>query len=161
MIRLSRAGWNNVLIFASLIMIFLFNGLHMNFGQQAASDKQNIAVLPANQHILTIDFPGYSIERVGRDWRIVAAEHIPLQAQNVVQAWQALSATVVAQDDNFLQPYLPDAVIVFWFADSPQGYVIQWFNLPSGSFLKTPDNLLQVDESRFSELVYLSRPLEN
>lgn len=67
MIRLGRTAWNNVIIFAMLIMIFLFNGLHHKI--LSVSDDSVQSVLPANSAVLTLTFPNLKIERIGTGWR--------------------------------------------------------------------------------------------
>ena len=65
---LSRKAWNNVVIFAMLIMIFFLNGLHhkLNPNEQVSAPQR---LLPEQTFVLTLAFPGYKIERIGTAWR--------------------------------------------------------------------------------------------
>ena len=68
MIRLSKKGWNNVLIFSMLLMIMVFNGMHKKFN---GSDPQmtEVPLLPENSLVLTVKYPHTTIERIGQSWR--------------------------------------------------------------------------------------------
>lgn len=101
MIRLSRAGWNNVLIFSTLIMIMLLNGLHKNLWDDpellAATllDDKSFA-LTINYTASSVNSPSYRLERAGREWRFMAdsaptsskAALSPLNAADIIQQWK-------------------------------------------------------------------------
>ncbi|MCF2862756.1 MULTISPECIES: hypothetical protein [Pseudoalteromonas] len=92
-IKLSRKGWNNLIIFAMLIMIFVFNGLHHRLGGDD-EPKGPQPLLPAQSYILTLEYPGIKIERIGTSWRMQqdsdaaqpSADIQTLEAN--VRAWQ-------------------------------------------------------------------------
>jgi hypothetical protein len=68
MIQLKRTVWNNVIIFAMLLMIFLFNGLHHKIF--SSSEPVGVqAILPQGSAILTMEFNDIQIERIGTGWR--------------------------------------------------------------------------------------------
>ena len=69
--RLGRKGWNNVIIFSMLIMIFFLNGWHKQFlsGEQEPTLQ---AVLPTQSFVLTLSFVDQKIERIGTSWRTTA-----------------------------------------------------------------------------------------
>ena len=79
--RLSRTGWNNVIIFAMLLMIFLFNGLHHKLMQSDSSDLIQ-PLLPTNSFVLTLAYPEMKIERVGTSWRATDLVNMPLPARS-------------------------------------------------------------------------------
>lgn len=53
--RLSRKGWNNVIIFSMLIMIFFLNGLHKKIGSDE-TQAQLQPLLPVQSFVLTLEF---------------------------------------------------------------------------------------------------------
>ena len=127
MIRLSRAGWNNVLIFSSLIMIFLFNGMHLKMFSTEDKPAELQTLLPAEQMILTVDFPNLSIERIGRSWRAVPnSEHSAEQLYTVLEQWQQLQVQSIDVMPDGVAKY-PDAVVSFWFAGEKNAFVVQVF----------------------------------
>jgi hypothetical protein len=68
MIRLSKKGWNNVLIFSMLLMIMVFNGMHTKLGGSAPDDEP-VYLLPENSLVLTLKFANITVERIGQGWR--------------------------------------------------------------------------------------------
>ncbi|WP_435275549.1 hypothetical protein ACMAZF_00460 [Psychrobium sp. nBUS_13] len=90
---LSRKGWNNVLIFACMGMIILFN--LMNDKLVANAEGEVVSILPEQSMILTLEYPQFSIERLGTSWRITPNES--LEQDNVaplIEAWLKLSGEV-------------------------------------------------------------------
>ena len=68
MIRLSKKGWNNVLIFSMMLMIMVFNGLHKKI-QLGETEWQAVSVLPEDSLVLTLSLGDIVIERIGQGWR--------------------------------------------------------------------------------------------
>ncbi|NTS75702.1 hypothetical protein HR060_02380 [Catenovulum sp. SM1970] len=130
MIRLSRRGWNNVLIFASLIMILLFNGVHNKLLENTEKAGAPLALLPKEQVLLTLDLPNYSIERVGKEWRLRPENTVELVKLNqLMTAWyQAQALVMTEQEQSVYQGNTnPDWVAVAWFAGEAKGYVLQGY----------------------------------
>lgn len=87
---LSQRGWNNVLIFASLFMIVLFNVTHQKFIANGESDTMTTLISP-NSIIQSIDYSGLKFERLGAGWRTVS--ELPIDdtsANDFAQAWRSL-----------------------------------------------------------------------
>lgn len=66
--QLGRKGWNNVIIFSMLIMIFFLNGLHKNIGNDE-TQAQFQPLLPVQSFVLTLKFIDQKIDRIGTSWR--------------------------------------------------------------------------------------------
>ena len=64
--RLSKKGFNNVLIFGILLITFFFN---FNQRLQAPLDTDQKTVLSPAFTILEIQTPDYVLTRVGREWQ--------------------------------------------------------------------------------------------
>ncbi len=94
--QLSRKGWNNVIIFSMLIMIFFLNGWHKDIG---GSNNEPVLqpVLPIQSFVLTLSFVDQKIERIGTSWRTTALQtDVPLtwqgteqQLGELVNVWQS------------------------------------------------------------------------
>lgn len=90
MFKLSRKGWNNVIIVAVLIVITLLHRLEI--AQQENSAKRARPLLPADAVVLTWQGPGWQIERVGQGWRSVpdlGLDSAQLAAR--IDSWQGWS----------------------------------------------------------------------
>ncbi|MFT4923964.1 MAG: hypothetical protein ACI8WB_000042 [Phenylobacterium sp.] len=88
MIRLSKKGWNNVLIFSMLLMIMVFNGMHKKFNSTEPQNTQ-VSLLPENSLMLTLEYPNTTIERIGQGWRSNPPIDLTVQQLNeVMTAWQ-------------------------------------------------------------------------
>ncbi len=143
MIRMSRRGWNNVLIFVSIFMILLFSGVHQKLLNNSALSDEDIPLLPSHHVILTLDLPNYSIERSGKQWQLRPYKELD-QAELglVIKTWiSARSRVVPEQDASMLnETKRPDWVAIAWFAGQAKGYVL--------AFYHTDKYLLVYDQQR-------------
>ena len=67
MFKLSRKGWNNVIIVVVLIVITLLHRLEQ--AQQENSAQRSRPLLPEAAVVLTWQGPSWQIERIGQGWR--------------------------------------------------------------------------------------------
>jgi hypothetical protein len=86
--KLGRKGWNNVIIFSMLIMIFFLNGWHKTLFNQS-SEPTIQPLLPVQSFVLTLKFVDQKIERIGTSWRST-----PLQESNWQGSEQQLSELI-------------------------------------------------------------------
>lgn len=130
--QLGRKGWNNVIIFSMLIMIFFLNGGHKQF--LGDEEKPTIrAVLPAQSFVLTLSFINQKIERIGTGWRTTSKQNdIPLtwqaseqQLKDLVSFWQTIELMVVNESVVF-NPNSPLSVATFELAGEslPRVYLL-------------------------------------
>ncbi|GHE97124.1 hypothetical protein [Thalassotalea profundi] len=101
MIKLSRSGWNNVIIFSIMGFILLINATHKNVFTSKEEQSGEQFVLGADAVILTLRINNeLSIERVGRNWR-ATPERISGQAlTQMMRSWQQLEGQVVNEPDG-------------------------------------------------------------
>ncbi|WP_019616404.1 hypothetical protein [Psychromonas ossibalaenae] len=119
--RLSKKGWNNVLIFGVLLIIFIFNFSH----KLTLSPKvQQRTVIDKQLMIVEIKTPDFRIKRDGRTW--LSEPGLGLSEQQLtllVQNWQTLKLET--------QPAVTDpsnAYSIFVYsADQPQPIIVQLF----------------------------------
>ncbi|GDY27267.1 hypothetical protein AHAT_31570 [Agarivorans sp. Toyoura001] len=82
--KMSRRGWNNIIIFAVASMILIFKYVELN-NQQSESEQQLAGqLLPQGATILRIELPELVIERVGTQWR---SEPPTERSIAVIDAW--------------------------------------------------------------------------
>ena len=144
MIRLSQRGWNNVLIFAMLLMILLF-GTTNNLLIENSQGEGNRRILPEDVPIMAIDYGQHKLERIGRGWRIKPnLSSDESQVASMVQNWQAAQGRGIG-DIVMTQPF----VVVVWLAGQEQGQVFKLmpqgtdvlFQSPQGTFLLQDQNM--------------------
>ncbi len=70
-IRLSKKGWNNVLIFSCMFMILLFNYTSNMFSSNGDNTKAQ-PLLESGSMVQAIDFSGIELQRVGTGWRVLS-----------------------------------------------------------------------------------------
>lgn len=129
MLRLSRKGWNNVIIFTMLAMILL---LHNITGRFTDTESQQRLLLPADALIMSLQFDQYKVERIGQSWRTNAPlTEPPKKLAELIFAWRSamLQPTV-------LEPQGMPVVVVLWLAGESQGRVVQLYPSASQPLLK-------------------------
>lgn len=96
MIKLSRSGWNNVIIFTVMGFILLINVTNKNVFTSKENQASEQFVLGADAVLLTLSINHeLSIERLGRSWR-ATPERISGQAlSQMMRSWQLLEGQVV------------------------------------------------------------------
>ncbi|GAA5135117.1 hypothetical protein [Thalassotalea piscium] len=101
MIKLSRSGWNNVIIFAVMGFILLINVTNKNVFSSKEKQQSEQFVLGKNAVLLTLAIgQEISIERVGRNWR-ATPERISGQAlTQMMRSWQQLEGQVVSEPEG-------------------------------------------------------------
>jgi hypothetical protein len=158
--QLGRKGWNNVIIFSMLIMIFFLNGLHKNIGNDE-TQAQLQPLLPPQSFVLTLKFIDQKIERIGTSWRTTSLQkNVPLswqgseqQLSELVYLWQntALMTTITP---DALDMNKPLSVATFELAGEPLSWVYLLFEANGQYYLfdKTSQRLLLLDLTTAKQL---------
>ena len=96
---LSQRGWNNVLIFASLFMIVLFNSTHQRFVSNENS-KVKRTLISSNSLIQNIDYNGLRFERIGASWRTVSSITLDkeLMPDKIIAHWTDVTIEVLENE---------------------------------------------------------------
>ena len=103
------------MIFACLGMIIIFNVMGNKLIDNAEGDIST--VLPEQSMILTLEYPSFSIERLGRSWRITPADKLPPEGvQQVITNWLALTGEVALSSDSEEEGYR----VMVWLAGNEQ-----------------------------------------
>lgn len=119
---LSKRGWNNVLIFACMGMIIIFNLMGDKLIKNAQGDIVN--VLPEQSIILTLEYPDVSIERLGRSWRVTPTNKLTNEnAAKIINHWLSLSGEITLSSDSEESGYR----VMLWLAgnEQPNRYWVQ------------------------------------
>jgi len=106
--KLSRTGWNNVIIFSVMIIILMINATNNKlFPNEESANKAEQLLLPTHSVILTlaIDYSASQqvlFERVGRSWQLtsrgIIVDKTDQQIEQMMFSWQQSSGLVQAAD---------------------------------------------------------------
>lgn len=151
--RLSRKGWNNVIIFSMLIMIFFLNGWHKDIG---GNNNQPVMqpILPIQSFVLTLSFVDQKIERIGTGWRSTALQpNAPRlwqgneqQLGELINLWQSAQLMAVNEAVVF-KPKAPLSVATFELAGEPLPWLYLLYRNDSHYYLleKNTQRTLSLD----------------
>jgi hypothetical protein len=128
--RLSKRGWNNVLIFGVLIIVFLFNFSHKLLMKPKVHQR---TLINNDVMIVEIKTPDFSIKRAGRSWisepNLGLSEH---QLSLLVQNWQNLplqthAAIIQPKNAFIMQVYTANNVqpIIVKLIQQGENYLLQ------------------------------------
>ena len=149
MARLSKRGFNNVVIFAMLGMIFLFN---LDRFVPETQQPVSLPLLPDNAHVLKIEQSAYKLERVGQQWRWKGVN-------------KTLTSTPETQIDHWrsavMQPAKPPREItqtepliaVVWVAGASQGLVYAFVSKDNNLWVRVEQQWYTLDDVRLSQLL--------
>ena len=148
MLRLSQRGWNNVIIFAMLLMILLFNTSN-TFLTGSSEEATSVPLLPSESIVMQIDFGDKRIKRIGRGWRVS-----PASAES--------EATLAKLVDNWLEARMQPIgqvqlqhpwVVVVWLAGRTQGHVYQFYAQDEQLFVGVDAQLYQLPNMSATQLM--------
>ncbi|GLX78389.1 hypothetical protein tinsulaeT_17290 [Thalassotalea insulae] len=101
MIKFSRAGWNNIIIFAVMGFILLINATHDNVFTSRTSLPENHYILGENSVILTLTLnQQIKVERIGNSWRATPPALSGQALEQMMLSWQRLEGDKIAPPDN-------------------------------------------------------------
>ncbi len=146
MIKLSRAGWNNIIIFGVMGFILLINATHENVFTANEPDNASQAIFGDNAVMLTLTInQQIKIERIGNTWRAIP-NHLSGQAlAQMMRSWQQLSAAEIPEQAHIDQQLgltitielagQARPVVISLFVDDQQLLIYhqqksQWYQLP-------------------------------
>lgn len=105
MIKFSRAGWNNVIIFAVLGFILLINATHDNvFSSPDDSEQKTLQETPIigrNAVVLTLTInQQIKIERIGKTWRANPANISGQALEQMMMTWHQVIGSQIEAPSN-------------------------------------------------------------
>ncbi|MDU0353455.1 hypothetical protein RS130_05510 [Paraglaciecola aquimarina] len=125
MIRLSQRGWNNVIIFTTLILILLFN-FSSDFLNRGISGSQTVTrLLPQYAVITTIEYVHDRVERIGQGWRTESGTLSNQALSQLVDNWHSAEVELF---DSQLNWQTSPQIIKVWFVGQAQP--VEYYFLP-------------------------------
>ncbi|MEO3864417.1 hypothetical protein [Rheinheimera fenheensis] len=85
MLKLSRRNWNNVLIFAVLILMFVLYGIPQRLAERVVDEHR---LIPADTELLMVAFGQQRLIKAGPQWQLQPAPAMSVDAANLALAWQ-------------------------------------------------------------------------
>lgn len=153
--KLSRTGWNNVIIFSVMGIILLLNVTNERLFKQsdgAYSSSTEVPILGAQAVILTLNInQQLTIERIGQSWRAMPAKISGQALEQMMNAWQ--QAVGIIQPPGLEVASQPSYVATVYLAGDEQATVLslypladqllvfnhrwqQWFSLPRAIYFQ-------------------------
>ena len=152
-VQLSRRGWNNVLIFAVLTMmlVFQYSGKKIGGGDTASYYQ---TALPQNAIVLSMQFDNIQIQRVGS--QLATKPELGLsqpQLQQIIKAWETATFKPVAE--GVVIANLAYGInISFELANLAEPVTLILYQINSGYLLQNwQSQLLHIDESELQVLL--------
>ncbi|MGJ8679121.1 hypothetical protein [Paraglaciecola sp.] len=141
MIRLSKRGWNNVIIFTTLILIMLFN-FSSDFLNRGTKDTPTVSTLiPEGSVITTIEFHNDLVERIGQGWRAKSGSLTNEQLAELVLAWQKAQVKLI---DTSHDGQNDTSSIKVWFAGQAQSVEYSFFLSDDKTIVKFEQDFYQL-----------------
>jgi hypothetical protein len=100
MVKLSKTGWNNVIIFAVMGFILLINATNKKIfsSDKITNNEQEVALVGTQNVILTLHINNVvAIERIGRTWRATPASISGQALAQMMMSWQQSTGEAMAQ----------------------------------------------------------------
>ncbi|WDD98943.1 hypothetical protein [Thalassomonas actiniarum] len=133
--KLSRAGWNNVIIFSVMAMILLIHQMNKGLMEPGENNSgQEVYIIDRHSAILTLEVnQQLVIERIGRTWRATPAIITGQALDQMMLAWQDNSGTVVEAPAGLEQ--VSSVVVTLHLAGQEQPQVFSLYPVSEQLFL--------------------------
>ncbi|MCW8091182.1 hypothetical protein [Alteromonas sp. ASW11-130] len=150
MARLSSKAMNNIVIFAMLIMIALFN---LDTLLPKASQPSERRLLPNDAYILKIETDAGRVERNGQQWRqVTTAETVEVSPQQQITSWQtAVLEPVTSSTEDFSES--APIIAVVWLAGKTDGLVFAFYQSEGNTFVRYQNDWYQLKQSELTTLI--------
>jgi hypothetical protein len=147
--RLSQKGLNNVVIFAMLAMMFLFN---IGSFIPAAKAPATQPILAEDSYVLKIQHDNQSLERVGQQWRWVGLQHeLITSPQQQIDAWYKARLLSVTKASGIEQ--MSPHIVVVWLAGDAQGQVFAFYPTSSDVWVYYKQSWFTLEGVALSQLL--------
>ncbi|GGF76034.1 hypothetical protein [Alteromonas lipolytica] len=149
MARLSKRGFNNVVIFAMLGMIFLFN---LERFVPESKLPVTLPLLPESAHVLKIEQSNYKLERVGQQWRWNGVNRtFETTPEAQINAWR--SAVMQAAKPPREVTQTEPLIAVVWVAGETQGLVYAFVAKDQTVWVQYAQQWYSIDNTRLAQLL--------
>ncbi len=149
MARMSKRAFNNVVIFAMLGMIFLFN---LDRFVPESKLPANQPLLPEGVYVLKIEQNSQKLERVGQQWRFAGINaSLSTTPEQQIEAWR--SAIIQAAKPPRSVTQTEPLVAVVWVAGQAQGLVYAFVEQNQNLWVNIDNQWYTVTNQRLDQLL--------
>ncbi|UAA38848.1 hypothetical protein KIH87_00260 [Paraneptunicella aestuarii] len=148
MFNLSQRAWNNVIIFAMLLMVYLFSISNKLLVENSDNTEIHF-LLPEHSIIMRMEFAEVTLERIGRSWRTKGSDSWSMdRLQSLVYQWQHLVVHEQAGIE-MKDPY----IVTMLLAGEDKSRVFQLFPLNGGVLINSSGKTVFVADTSLEDLV--------
>lgn len=149
MARLSQRAFNNVVIFAMLLMIALFN---LDSFLPVSQSQGSQPLLSHDAYILKIEQDQQRLERTGQQWRYITESAVDIKPEEQIDAWHSGILEPAPRARSIAQNLRP-IIAVVWLAGEPQGMVYAFYLSDSHTFVKHNDQWFELERVTLKSLL--------
>ncbi|GGW85172.1 hypothetical protein [Alteromonas halophila] len=157
MARFSTRTMNNVVIFAMLAMIALFN---LDSFLPSPDSRQALQVIGSDDYVLRIEHNGNSLEKAGQQWRQVTqtSDRLNVTPNAQLTAWRQAVLAPVSAPDEINQDEAQ--IVVIWLAGQTQGRVLALYQKSDILLVKFRGSWYRLQQASLHELLPWWQPVE-
>ncbi|WP_158972542.1 hypothetical protein [Paraglaciecola sp. L3A3] len=150
MIRLSQRGWNNVIIFTTLILILLFN-FSSDFLNRGLDDTiTRTSLIPSDWVVTTIEFEQDTVERIGQGWRSKSGSLNLDDLNLLVSHWQNAQVQLF---DSELNWQADSQVVKLWFVGQAEPIEYSFLSFADKTLVKFEQQTYMLISPDFTSLL--------
>ena len=155
MVKLSRTGWNNVIIFSVMGFILLINFTQKNVDRSTESVHQsNIALIEEHGVILSLTINQQTnIERIGQTWRSLPAVIQGQPLDEMMRTWHQTEGVNIEQPNDIDKSKAVIVSIVLAGQDESEYFMLMPSNGQLIIFKQSTKQWLSLPMALFSQLV--------
>ncbi|MCU7554806.1 hypothetical protein OCL06_09360 [Alteromonas sp. ASW11-19] len=150
---MSQRAMNNVVIFAMLIMIALFNIDSFLPAEKAGTPQP---LMPEGAYVLKVEQDQQRLERAGQQWRYITDKPLSSDtqalAQRQLEAWQRGQLVPYPAAESSTRQMTP-MIVVVWVAGNAQGLVYAFYPTPAETLVSHNGQWYRLTEVSLSGLI--------
>lgn len=145
MLKLSRRNWNNVLIFAVLVLMYALYGIPQRLAQLNASEHR---LIPSGSELLMVVFANTRLIKAGPQWQLQPLTHKQVDTAQLAVAWQHSLLTPVEVPADKSRVPVAQASVQLVGQTAP----LIWLLYPAADTSEEQYLLQQAGQSQFYQL---------
>ncbi|MDM7859279.1 hypothetical protein QTP81_01500 [Alteromonas sp. ASW11-36] len=145
--KLSARAFNNILIFAMLAMIMLFN---IDTWLPRPEADSRLRLIEENDLVLKVQLEDARLERIGTDWRVINPAIQGVDAQEVIQAWHSARLTLAQLPTDPLTQYSAQV----WLAGNPDAVQLTFWQTPNVGYVEIGANTYRLEDIVLKQLLF-------
>lgn len=145
--NLSARAFNNILIFAMLAMIMLFN---IDAWLPRPEADARLHLIEEHDLVLKVQLEQARLERIGTDWRVINPAVDGVDARRVIQAWHATRLTLAQLPTNPTAQYSAQV----WIAGTEDAVELIFWQASDGSYVEIGASTYRLEDTVLQQLLF-------